>query len=61
MTNGTNGAYHPGAPANELGFWTDPDWRKRGLARRAYHSALMLGMAEWQPDYTFGYVDDTRS
>jgi hypothetical protein len=44
-----------------LGFWTDPDWRKRGLARRACHLAMMLGMAEWQPDHTIGFVDDTSS
>jgi hypothetical protein len=44
-----------------LGFWTDPDWRKRGLARRACHLAMLLGVSEWQPDYTIGFVDDTSS
>lgn len=44
-----------------LGFWTDPDWRKRGLASRACHLAMMMGMAQRQPDWTIGFVDDSSS
>ena len=44
-----------------LGFWTDPAWRKRGLARRACHLAMLSGVSEWQPDYTIGFVDDSSS